>query len=186
MSPGLSGRRRRWFVGAGWWGACGWGCGRGFGWGRVAWPPPWWRLVPGAGGPGCGWCGVVVAGALLLLLLPPVLLLLALKLSVVVMVVLVVVVVLVLLLGLRLRLLLGVGLGLGRQLEVDEDVVLEVRRDQLRVEGIRGLLLGCGNRLSVGRGGASSLLSGCSFGLCFGRALVDEGSDEGLGGRLQG
>ena len=134
----------------------------------------------GQGGAGCGGRGVLVAGAFLLLLLPPVLWLLALTLLVVVMVVLLVVVVLVLLLAPGLRLRLGVGLGSGDRLEVEEDVVPEVRGDRLRAGRVRRLLLRCEDRPRGGRRAAGSLLCGCGFG--FGRGLVDEGGGEGRGG----
>ena len=123
-----------------------------------------------------------MAGALLLLLLPPLLWLSALTLLVLVMVVLMVVVLLVLLLALRLQLLLGVALRSGYRLEVEEDVVLEVRGDRLRAAGVRGLLLGCRDRAHGVRWVAGRLLCICGFGFRFGRGLVDEGGGEGRGG----
>ena len=89
--------------------------------------------------------------AFLLLLLPPLLWLLAPTLLLVVMVVLLVVVVLLLLLALGLQLRLGVGLWSGDRLEVEKDVVIEVRGDRLRAGWVCGLLLGCGDRPCGGR-----------------------------------
>ena len=140
----------------------------------------------GQGGAGSGWRAVVSAGAFLLLLLPPVFWLLALTLLVVVMVMLLVVVVLVLLVALGLRLQLGVELGSGDRLEVEEDIVSEVRGDPLCRGGGSRLLLGCRERPHGGRSAASGLLCSCGFGFGFCRGLVDKGGGEGRGGRQQG
>ena len=107
-----------------------------------------------------GLCGLVLV---LLLLLVVVLLLLRLVLSV------------------GFRFWFGVGFWVGVRLEVEEDLVSEVRGHRCRVGGVQSVDLGCLGCLCGGRGASGSVACGCSFG--FGRGLVDEvGGERGVGG----
>ena len=93
-----------------------------------------------------------------------------------VLVILVVMVLLLLLLravlsfGLRFR--VGVGCWVGVRIEVEEDLVLEVRGNLCLVGGGSGCAAGMPGLPVWGRGASGSLARGCSFGFGFGLAVA--------------